>query len=70
MYKCPYCKECYYEEGITVTTDMYYPPIIKDGININPDKNCRTTYCHCLSCNKDFLISGNDVDGYEIFKSN
>lgn len=68
LIKCPYCNDSYYEEGITSVTDIYYPPIYKDGENINPDRNARTTTCHCLSCGKDFYISGNDADGYEVCK--
>lgn len=66
--KCPYCNESYYEEGVTAVTDMYYPPIYKDGVNINPDRNSKTTTCHCLNCGKEFYICGNDVDGYEVTK--
>lgn len=62
--KCPYCNESYYQEGFTFMTDVYYPPIYKDGVNINPDRNAVTIICHCLSCGKDFFISGNNVDGY------
>lgn len=68
IYKCPYCNESYYEEGVTTVTAVCYIPIYKDGVNINPDRNARTTNCHCLSCGKDFFISGNNVDGYEVCK--
>lgn len=66
--KCPYCGESYYELGLTMTTSMYYPPIYEDGVNINPDRNSRTTNCKCLGCGKSFIISGNDVDSYEVTK--
>lgn len=33
---------------------MYYPPIYKDGINVNPDGNITTTYCTCCNCNHNF----------------
>ena len=68
MYRCPYCNESYYQEGVTTTTLLYYPPIYKDGVNINPDRNTSTTTCHCLSCGKEFYIHGNAVDGYEVAK--
>ena len=68
MYKCPYCNESYYEEGVTTVTAVYYIPIYKDGVNINPDRNARTTNCHCLNCGKKFYIRGNAVDGYEVCK--
>ena len=53
---CPHCGESYYMEGHSVTTAAYYPPVYKDGVNINPDKNTTTTYCTCLACGKDFCI--------------
>ena len=55
--KCPNCGESYYEELYSTRTCVYYPPIYKDGININPDRNTSTTNCHCLNCGKDFSYS-------------
>lgn len=52
--KCPHCGEKYFTVGASMTTAVYYPPIYKDGININPDKNTTTTTYHCLACNKDW----------------
>ena len=52
--KCPKCGESYYMERYQVSTAMYYPPIYKNGININPDRNITTTVCQCLSCGKEF----------------
>lgn len=68
MYKCPYCGESYYEEGVSIITNLCYPPIYKNGVNINPDRNMSTTTCYCLNCSKEFYICGNDVDGYEVTK--
>lgn len=51
---CPYCGESYYMQNYSVSTAAYYPPIYKDGVNINPDRNQTTTYCTCMSCKKDF----------------
>lgn len=68
IYKCPYCGESYYKEGITTATLVCYPPIFKDGVNVNPDRNARITECYCMSCGKDFLISENDADGYTASK--
>lgn len=67
-YSCPYCGENYYIVEPTISTLLYYVPIYKDGVNINPDRNIHTTRCQCLNCNKHFIISGNDVDGYEVSK--
>ena len=49
--KCPHCGKSYYRENYTTTTAMYFPPVYKDGININPDRNKSTTHCTCIySC--------------------
>ena len=52
--KCPYCNESYFKELSVTRQAAYYPPIYKDGININPDKNKTFTRCHCMNCGKDF----------------
>lgn len=52
--KCPHCGESYYQELYTTTTAVYYPPVYKDGVNINPDRNQSTTTCICLNCGKEF----------------
>ena len=55
--KCPHCGASYYLPGVSYTTAVYYPPIYKDGVNINPDRNkCTSTY-HCLACGKDWTES-------------
>ena len=54
---CPHCGESYYRENYSMTTCVYYPPIYKDGVNINPDRNKTTTYCTCMNCGKDFSFS-------------
>ena len=52
--KCPHCGESYYIENYSMTTALYCPPIYKDGVNINPDRNQTTTHCTCLNCGKNF----------------
>jgi len=52
--KCPHCEESYYMENYSMTTAMYFPPIYKDGVNINPDRNTTTTHCTCMNCGKEF----------------
>lgn len=52
--RCPHCGESYYMENYSTTTAMYYPPIYKDGVNINPDRNTTTTHCMCMNCGKEF----------------
>lgn len=54
--KCPHCGESFYTEMRSWTTLAGYPPIYKDGVNINPDRNKSTTHCKCLKCNKEFDI--------------
>lgn len=54
--KCPHCGESYYAEMYSVSTAMYCPPVWKDGVNINPDRNQTTTHCRCLNCGKEFDI--------------
>jgi len=54
--KCPHCGESYYTELYSDSTSVYYPPIYKNGVNINPDRNQITTHCRCLNCDKEFSI--------------
>ena len=63
MIQCPRCGSSYYEEGVTTSTAMYFPPIWKDGVNVNPDRNIHTTSCKCCNCNCNFYI---ERKGHEI----
>ena len=54
--KCPHCGASHYMEGSSMTTLAYYPPIWKDGVNINPDRNKTTTHCKCLNCGGEFDV--------------
>lgn len=51
---CPHCGESYYMALHSSCTAAYYPPIYKDGVNINPDRNTTTTECKCMNCGKYF----------------
>jgi hypothetical protein len=51
---CPYCGESYYMENNSMSTCVYYPPIFKNGVNINPDRNTTTVNCTCMACGKEF----------------
>ena len=51
---CPYCGSDYVIVDCAIKTAAYYPPIYKDGVNINPDRNSITTHYTCLACGKDF----------------
>lgn len=52
--KCPHCGESYYTPGASYTTAVYSPPIYKDGVNINRNRNTSTTKYHCCACGKDW----------------
>ena len=52
--KCPHCGASYYMENYHESTLKYFPPIYKNGVNINPDRNIHTTHCTCMECKKDF----------------
>lgn len=56
MITCPNCGKSHYSQGYSTCTAVYYPPIWKDGINVNPDMNITTTYAHCCECHYDFII--------------
>ena len=48
--KCPKCGAKYFEVGPSYCTAVYYPTIIKDGVNINPDLNKSVTTYTCCEC--------------------
>lgn len=48
--KCPKCGAKYFEVGPTYCTAVNYPTIIKDGVNINPDRNKSVTTYTCCEC--------------------
>lgn len=35
---------------------MYYPPVWKDGVNINPDGNYTKTHYYCMDCHHHFSV--------------
>lgn len=51
---CPHCGESYYMENNSMSTCVYYPPIFKNGVNINPNRNTITVNCTCMACGKEF----------------
>lgn len=57
MITCPQCGLSYYTENYCSTTAMYYTPIFKSGININPNGNITTHVCTCCECGKNFSYS-------------
>jgi hypothetical protein len=64
--QCPYCeKPTKRIGGSTFRTLMYYPPHYdENGVNTNPDRNTTKSHWKCTECNNDYLILGNDHDGY------
>ena len=64
---CPNCGSNYHSGCDTgMTTAVYYPPIYKDGVNINPDGNSTIRSIKCLNCNKTFEV--NSCKGIKTFK--
>lgn len=54
--KCPKCGKSYYSVGASSSTLAYFPPIYKDGVNINPNRNTTTTELHCEECGNNWTI--------------
>lgn len=52
--KCPHCRESYWSPRDATITAVYYEPIYKDGVNINPDRNKVSQTYHCWACGKDW----------------
>lgn len=66
--KCPKCGESYYMVNYSTRTAAYYPPIFKDGVNVNPDGNIETMVCYCLHCHHEFTYQtryGRIWNGYD-----
>lgn len=64
---CPHCDKPTRrtEDGPSMTTCVYYPPIYdENGVNTNPDRNTTTRGYKCLECNESYTTSGNYVDGF------
>lgn len=63
---CPNCnKPTIRTKGARTSTLIYFPPRYdENGVNLNPDRNTVTSEWRCEGCNKDYLIRGNDVDGF------
>ena len=55
-HKCPECGKSYYTVGASCTTLMYFPPVYKDGVNINPDRNQSTTELTCMECGHKWSV--------------
>lgn len=53
-WKCEKCGKSYYSDSLGTTTLMYYKPIYKDGVNINPDKNVTSFRRSCIGCGAQY----------------
>ena len=49
---CPHCGAKHFTIGLSFCTAVYYPPVYKDGVNMNLGQNTVTTNYQCLNCNK------------------
>ena len=55
MLKCPKCNSIGpLNQGASMTTSVYYPPVWENGVNINPDGNITTTEFICEKCGCKF----------------
>lgn len=66
---CQTSDKCMFaEDGMTMTTCMYYPPVYKNGVNVNPDRNTTSGGLRCVSCDKRWAYSMqlNDITYVEI----
>ena len=53
--KCPKCNSTGpLIQGVSMTTNVYYPPVWENGININPDGNITRTEFICEKCGCKF----------------
>ena len=53
--KCPKCNSTGpLIQGVSMTTNVYYPPVWENGVNINPDGNTTTTEFICEKCGCKF----------------
>lgn len=55
-FKCPHCGKSHYSCEGGITTAMYYVPVYKDGVNVNPDGNITTYQCKCMECGTEFSV--------------
>jgi len=50
-FKCPECDSDHHTGcDMGETTLVYYSPIYKNGVNVNPDRNTTTRHITCLNC--------------------
>ncbi len=56
IWYCPHCGKSDYTPSAGMTTCVYYPPRIVDGINVNPDRNTTTESRQCNACGQTTII--------------
>lgn len=54
---CPHCGASYYRIDYDSRTCVYFLPIIKDGVNINTDRNKVMLHCTCMNCGENFEVT-------------
>lgn len=57
-FKCPKCGGGRLLQGAGMVTAAYYPVILENGVNVNPDRNIRTNEYTCLNgeCGCSFTV--------------
>ena len=59
-FKCPNCKKSDHSGcDIQFVTAMYFEPHWVNGINVNPDRNTRSSQITCHSCHRVYSHSTN-----------
>lgn len=61
MWNCPNCGKSHYSDGAQFSTDAYYPPVMKDGVNVNPDRNIITGQRRCMECGAEYMICNGET---------
>ena len=66
---CPSCRSDKIKITSSFKTQNKFPPIINNGININPDGNRDKFTCVCQNCKESFIALYENGD-YEVKKRN
>ena len=56
LIKCPQCGDSYYMGKYATTTAMYFAPIYKDGVNINPDGTLQLIIVNVVIADMNLLM--------------
>ena len=62
-FKCPNCKKSDHSGcDVGTVTAMYFQPHYVNGVNVNPDRNTRTSTIVCHNCRRVYSRSTNGED--------